>query len=59
MSKVIWQDNVNENLKFYIEINNAKDEVEEKVHGEKEKLKKIISGGACVCVYIHTHTHHH
>ena len=57
MSKIIWQDNVNENLKFYIEINNAKDEVEEKVHGEKEKLKKIISGGACVCVY--THTHHH
>ena len=40
MSKIIWQDNVNENLKFYIEINNAKDEVEEKVHGEKEKLKK-------------------
>ena len=42
-------------LNFINKLNNAKDEVEEKVHGEKEKLKKsLVVVCVCVCVSIHT-----
>ena len=42
-------------LNFINKLNNAKDEVEEKVHGEKEKILKSLVV-LCVCIYTHTTT---